>query len=73
MVPDDHVRDAFHVFTRQPMKFKVQTKIDHHLLAEEIAMVWCKDVEPKGCWNTTLEYMRKSMARCYYPDENYKF
>lgn len=64
---------AFRIFTQEPMKFKVQKKVGHCLEAEEIAIVRCEDTEPKGCWITELEYMRKPMARCIHPDTKYEF
>ena len=72
MSPKAH--KAFRIFTREPMKFTVQkTKKNHIRSLEGNVVVCCEDIEPKGYWNMTWETMRKPMASCVAPDENYVF
>lgn len=73
MIDDEQIVKAFRIFTHEPMKFKVQKRIGNHREPEQIVAIWCKDVEPKGCWDTEWEYMSKPLALCICPDENYEF
>ena len=68
---DQRFRKGLHIITSLPMEFSIQKTINHIALPEENALVWFQDVEPKGYWTMSRQYMRKPMARCVAPDTNY--
>ena len=71
MFDNQEIVRAFRIFTVEPMKFKVQRMVGNYGEPQKVALFWFKDVEPKGKFDTSWEYMSKSLAECVHPNENY--